>query len=105
MTIYYVINESSLISQQRGQKKIIERLFEILYNATLPDNNDDAEKLGIIPPRFQQHAEYLKESGTKEERVRTTSDIITSLTERQAMLMYERLTGESPGSLKDRIIG
>jgi dGTPase len=37
-------------------------------------------------------------------RARVTADIVASMTEQQAMEVYERITGQSPGLVTDRIV-
>lgn len=113
MTYYYVISNPSLSSQQRGEKKIVEKLFNILYGCTLPDDSEALDKVeqdlmpedvGMVPYRFKQEVRHQKEEGTKQTRVRTAADIICSMTEQQTILMYERLTGSAPGSIRDQIV-
>lgn len=104
MTRYYVIRDSSLAAQQRGQRKIISELFDVFYGATLPESSDDAESIHIIPNRFQGMAKNVRESCDREKRIRFVTDVITSLTEKQATQLHKRLIGDTPGSLQDRIL-
>lgn len=104
MAIYYVIQDESLAAQQRGQKQVIGDLFEIFYGTVLPDDRDEVENMRLVPNRFQEMAESVKEHGGREERVRFAADVITSLTENQATQLHKRLIGDTPGSLQDRIL-
>lgn len=101
--VYYVYESPALVAQQVGQRKVIGELFRQLFAATQPDSR----KRGLIPPPFQAElAEVHKEDGPalQRGRVRLAIDIITSLTEQQAVDYYKRLTGHSPGSVRDRIL-
>lgn len=99
MTVYYVIGDSSLRSQQRGQRKLMSDLFDILYDAVSLNADEDPD---IIPNPFRERID----DGITDRRVacRIVTDTITSMTEKQAVQMHKRLTGESPGSLRERII-
>lgn len=99
MTVYYVIGDPALRAQQRGQRKLISDLFDILYDAASPSKDEDPD---IIPNPFREN---IQEKTTNQRMIcRTVCDIITSMTEQQAMQLHERLTGQSPGSLRERII-
>lgn len=104
MTKYYVIQDSSLSAQQRGQRKVIRELFTTIYNATLPEDREDAETIHIVPPRYLEQAKRVRVHGSKEKRVRFVADFITGLTERQATQLHKRLTGDTPGTLQNRIL-
>lgn len=100
LTRYYIINDSSLMAQQHGQRKVINTLFNHLMDQALPE----AKYPGIIPSPYRDAIQELDSLSTHRERVRIVTDLITRLTEQQAVLLYERLEGTSPGSLQDRII-
>lgn len=100
LTKYYIINNSALMAQQHGQRKVIEELFNSLLSQAVPEAN----YRGIIPSPYRDEIENLPNRGSKRERVRTVIDLITSMTEQQAVELYERLHGDTPGSLQDRII-
>jgi dGTPase len=104
MPKYYVIQDSSLAAQQRGQRKVIRELFTTIYNAALPEDSDEVETIQIIPPRYLEQAKRVREQGSKMKRVRFVADFITGLTERQATQLHKRLTGDTPGTLQDRIL-
>jgi len=104
MTVYYVIQDSSLAAQQRGQRKVISDLFDIIYGTALPESNDDSENIQLVPNRFSGKAHELAESGSRQARVRFAADVICSLTEKQATQLHKRLTGDTPGSLQERIL-
>ncbi|MCQ4334909.1 dNTP triphosphohydrolase [Natronomonas sp. F2-12] len=104
LTHYYVIQDSSLMAQQRGQRKIIRTLFETLYE----EAQGDEMSLSAIPKPYSEWVAGDLCRGSfgppSNGRARAVADFISSMTEQQAIEMYERLTGHSPGSLENRII-
>lgn len=100
MTRYYIINDSSLMAQQHGQRKVVRTLFSHMVDQSWPD----AEFQGMLPSPYKERIRALDNTGTQLERVRVVTDLISRLTEKQATLLYERLEGVSPGTLQDRII-
>ncbi|EMA25407.1 deoxyguanosinetriphosphate triphosphohydrolase family protein [Haloarcula amylolytica] len=100
LTRYYIINNSALMAQQHGQRKVIRKLFQILMKEAVPE----AKNRGIIPSPYRDRISELDKTGTKNERTRIVVDLLTSMTEQQTIELYERLEGTSPGSLQDRII-
>jgi dGTPase len=95
---HYVFCNPALVAQQYGQRKVIRELFCILFDASEPHSSDK----NIIPYPFK---ELLEESDQSErERARLVTDLIASMTEQQALLFYQRLTGISSGSVRDLII-
>lgn len=104
---HYVFNDSALLAQQQGHRKIVEELFDILLGAT----EEEADTRGILPTPFDEKANRLHEDNlgyddidTETLRARIVADIIASMTEQQAMELYERVTGSSPGLVTDRIV-
>jgi dGTPase len=104
---YYVFRNPALLAQQKGHKKIVKELYEILFNST----EEDSDYRGIIPSPFDEKVELLhagqlrpQKIDVKTYRARIVADIIASMTEQQAMELYERVTGRSPGLVTDRII-
>ncbi len=100
MTIYYVIGDPALRAQQRGQREVVSELFETLFQAVDPEGNEDQD---IIPNPFREKAQSLSSSARRKEVARLTTDIMSSLTEKQTVQMYERLSGISPGSIREQI--
>ena len=99
LTWEYVINAPGLTTQQYGQRKLIEDLFEILTDAA------SESELGVFPPRFRELIESaLSSSGTgtsSREVSRLIADYISGMTEREAIELHQRLTGASLGSVLD----
>ena len=101
MTVYYVIEDTALRAQQRGQQEVIRNLFDILFDAVDPTSEEDQD---LVPNPFREAAKDLSPSVGNKRICRIVSDIITNMTERQAIQLHERLTGRSPGSLQERIL-
>lgn len=103
LMVYYVYESPALVAQQVGQRLLIAELFRRLYEATAPDKRSS----GLIPPPFQSELKPLHQeegSALKRGRARLAIDVITSLTEQQALDYYKRLSGHWPGSIHDRIL-
>lgn len=107
LSVYYIFNNSALLAQQRGHRAIVEQLFDILSEATERGSNIR----GILPTPFDEKVERIHDGslgyddiGKDTLRTRVVADIIASMTEKQAMELYERVTGRSPGLVTDRII-
>lgn len=96
----YVISNPRLATQRYGQKRIIKTLFEI-YLQAISDRD-----LSFIPPRFVR--EFLEIEASlgnarelSEEQTRMAVDIVSGLSEAEAVIQYRRLTGISQGSFLD----
>lgn len=98
LTFYYVINDNRLMSQQHGQREIIENLFEIFIEQV----DTDSEYGNIIPSPYRERLDNLSTADNMNQE-RIIVDVITSLTEQQAVQLYQRLSGHSPGSLREGI--
>lgn len=83
---HYVVESAALRTQQRGHRRIIERLFDV-YVA-------DAEGR-LIPAWLPSEIQFDVSPA------RRAADTIASLTDQQAMLLHERLTGHHTGSIRD----
>lgn len=98
LTRYYVINAPALATQQWGQVEIIETLFET-YDEALKATPPE---LRIIPATFRDQATAWSRGDRGEgDRVRLVVDIIASMTDYQALCMYQRVTGQAPGTVFD----
>ncbi len=110
-TIYFVIQSRALQTQQHGEEKIIRYIFECYYDAAkkIQFSDDKYEKRSsILPPDFH---EILKAEIALNERnfppdllrARVVADVISRMTDEDALRMYQRLSGNTPGSIFDRI--
>lgn len=103
LTYYYVISDSSLIGQQQGQRRVVEELFDVLFEES---GRDDLTSSAIPAP----YCEWLREDRNVDwpspihKRARIVADMIAAMTEPQAVTLHKRLTGDTPGSLQDEIL-
>ncbi len=96
---YYVFHNPALVTQQFGQRRVIRELFEIYYAAAKPGSKEKA----LVPYPFREALETITDTDDQA-RARLVADLITSMTEQQALLLHKRLTGIEPGSVRDPII-
>lgn len=87
---YYVIDKPPLRTLQHGQVRIITDLFKTYRDAAI------SEDLAVLPVSMRDAVE----GGV--EPVRAAADAVASLTERQAVLLWRRVTGAAgQGTLRD----
>ncbi len=103
LTRYYVINNRSLATQQEGEAHVIKGLFQLYFDASA-ENKESS----ILPIDFQEllSAEIKTahdEINEKDLRARIVADMISSMTDDEALRMYQRLTGISLGSALERM--
>ena len=96
----YVISNPRLSTQRYGQKRIIRTLFEI-YLEAIRDRD-----LSFIPARFVKEFLEIEENSTstaqvEQEKTRMAVDIVSGLSEAEAVVQYRRLIGISQGSFLD----
>ena len=102
LTWHYVINNSALASQQFGQRRIIKFLF-VTFNEAAADR----KLRDIFPTAFREQVDDLEKlhpDDSDEGRIRLVTDLLASLTENQAMSMYQRLSGTNLGTVLDMIV-
>jgi dGTPase len=100
LTWCYVINNPALAGHQHGQRRAIRTLFEVFDEATERGN------WALFPPLFRDRAIELARQSQLDvsQRVRLVADSISSMTDQQALRLYQRLTGLSQGSVLDPIV-
>lgn len=86
LTWHYVIENPSLAIQQHGFKKVINDLFQV-YN----DEKNDR----LIPPLLW----FTRDVNASQARI--AADIVSSMTDSQALNLHKRLFGISPGSVSE----
>ncbi len=96
---HYVFENPALLAQQYGQRRVIQELFEILFEAATGSSKNS----GLIPPPFSDSLKKIT-GPSERERARLVADLIASMTEQQALLLHQRLMGLAPGSVRDLII-
>lgn len=99
----HVIMNPKLATQQHGQRAVIRDLFSIYHKAIC----DGPGQLQLIPLAFQASVEQLSRLANPQEvineQARLAADIVASLTDSQAVILFRRLTGHAPGSVMDHI--
>lgn len=88
----YVIDSPSLAAQQRGQERLIRNLFLAL----LEGGENGYPRFAPVRLRYLWAEEVP--------RARSVADCISSLTEREAIALHNRLFGEASGSVLDPIV-
>jgi dGTPase len=91
LTWEYVVGRPSLAVMQHGHMTVVSFLYEEYYKAEKGD-------VRIIPPAFRHRVEKDMTDGA---RSHLALDLVSSLTERDAIELYRRMTGVAPGSLLD----
>ena len=99
LTFYHVISNPTLAAQQHGQEKIIDELFEMMYDESEPE----AILSSAVPAPYRDQLGELDDVDDPK-RARIIADMIAAMTESQAVTLHKRLVGHSPGSLQDEII-
>jgi dGTPase len=100
----YVIESPALAAHQIGQQKAIQTLFHEFSQAAIQ------KRWALFPPFFRERGltlyEERKTNGElpAEDRVRLVADTIASMTDRQALLIYQQFTGISPSSMLDPVV-
>jgi dGTPase len=95
LTWQYVIRDPSLATQQHGQRRIVQELFEMFLWATA-----DPARYDLLPvsslEQFSDREAALRHG--HEDRVRVVLDLIAGMSEQQAVELHHRLQGITPGS-------
>lgn len=105
ITKHYVFEDPTLLAQQEGHKEVIERVFNLLYDAS----GEKSELNDLIPEPFHSrlktdvYSTNLPRTTKREVRGRMVSDIIACLSEDQILQISERISGHSAGSITDRL--
>lgn len=93
----YVIENPSLAAHQLGQRRAIQMLFEVFNTAILD------KEWSLFPAPFRERAVKLAadfgETIPTNSRVRLVSDTISSMTDKQALIIYQQFTGVSISSM------
>lgn len=96
LTWRYVILRPGLATQQTGQERVIQFLFEHFREVV---GKKDSEK-PLLPAGFRDL--FAPDGPSKKSHdARLAADIVSGLTEQEAVMLFRRLTGHSSGSLLD----
>ncbi len=95
---HYVIENPRLLTQQHGERTVIRTLF------TLFREKASAGDLDMFAEPYRQSLEQSKANGTlADDHIRVVIDMISGMTESQAMKLHLRLAGVSIGSIHDHM--
>lgn len=89
LTWHFVIRNPALASQQYGKAKVVRELFEIFLEVA-----ESGKWLDILPMRCRESL-----AADKEEPARLIADVVSSLSDREALTIHRRLVGAQPGSV------
>ena len=90
LTWQFVIRNPALASQQYGKAKVVRELFEIFMTAAKTGHWRE-----ILPTRCR---EALEEAEC-DDLPRLIADVVSSLSDREALTIHRRLIGAQPGSV------
>jgi dGTPase len=98
----YVIYNPSLAGHQHGQRQVVRTLFQVLNEACMDG------RFFLFPAAFKDWGEELRDKHNGNipaaPRARLVADAISSMTDQQALRLYQRLTASSQGSVLDPIV-
>jgi dGTPase len=101
----YVIDNPALAAHRLGQRRAIATLFAE-FSAAI-----DEQRWSVLPTFFRERARDLHEQNTEaittlpEKRARLVADTISSMTDGQALLVYQQFTGISASSMRHPVVG
>lgn len=101
LTWHYVILRPGLATQQEGQRQIIKFLFMFYWERLNPKETQSLIPPDRLLPASLQH--LLAAPEPRPHNARLAADVVSGLTEQEAVMLYRRLTGHSSGSLADRL--
>jgi dGTPase len=92
----YVIDRPSLATQQAGQRRIVQDLYEVF---------SQTDRDSLFSDYWREVKESLLASGLSEERTRRrlAADMVSSMTESEAVRVHHRITGIEYGQLLDTL--
>lgn len=94
----YVILSPRLATQQAGQIRVIEGLFAFFHDSL------KSKRIDRIPTRFRTDAINLQTTDANSPAlVRFAIDVVATLTENEAVVIYKRISGYDGGSVLDMI--
>lgn len=114
LTSFYVHRTPALFATQQGQRRVVRELFFDLWDVVRHDTSFGSKgskdtrrlPLTVLPPRLWEFCEHvatdpsMASAGSRDGRLaRAVVDFICSLTDKQATLLNERLTGNTVGAL------
>lgn len=103
ITWHYVIESRALISQRYGHASLIRGLFETLLTAATSNEYSQRERDSRILPEYFRE-DIAEAEFDRQVVIRVVADAISSMSEAQAVGLYNRLLGYSLGSALDPIL-
>ncbi len=108
LTWQYVIHNRALATQQFGKQRVITDLFNIIFEAL---TSGDKDQTFILPQDFESELESIEQDLREENQqlkrkqasARFAADMISSLTDNEAIRLHKRLSGFDSGSVLDRM--
>ncbi|SDO87021.1 dGTPase [Pedococcus dokdonensis] len=101
LTWTYVIEAPALAAQQEGQRRVIETLLDYYVDCT--DKNQFA--LPAWARAYLSNSDLVAQHSDESlGKLRVACDVVASLSERQALALYGRLTGHDAGSVVSSIV-
>ncbi len=102
LTRYYVISNPVLMQQQRGQEQILRNLYNDLMEEAKSARGKTFPS-SAIPSPYRERVKIASE--TEIPIYRIIADLVSSLTEQQAISLHKRLRGWTPGSIQKDLTG
>lgn len=109
VTQFFVINEPTVETMQIGQRRVIKELFELLHTLakeTTSKSKSEPVVMRNLPARLAQYCdevlsndEYAVYGNASARLARAVVDFLCSLTDKQAALLHQRMTGDAVGRL------
>ena len=95
---HYVIENPRLLTQQHGERTVIRTLFTLFREKA---SSGDVE---MFAEPYKQALQHSKEAGSlAADHIRVVIDMISSMTESQALRLHNRLAGVTIGSIHDQM--
>ncbi|HNX48831.1 MAG TPA: dNTP triphosphohydrolase [Thermoanaerobaculaceae bacterium] len=106
LTSVFVFDNPGLATVQVGQRTVLKTLFQELMNAA---KSDIRSHQAVLPDYFRDLlASFLKSAepghSTDAVRARVVADTIAAMTEKQAVSLFQRLSGQALGFSLDTIV-
>ena len=95
---HFVIRNPRLATQQHGQRRVIRTLFNTYLTAVRKRN------VNLIPTQFHTELLLIEPGIEVSAEIRLAIDIVASLSDYQATLLYRRLLGVDGGSIADMLV-
>jgi len=99
LTWHYVILDVDLATVQQGQRRIIRKLFTRLFS--IADGAREPFKALKVFPKYYDDAikeELSKTPVRRDEIIRLVTDYISSMTEKEVVIVYQKLFGKRVGA-------